>query len=67
MPLYLAAGQNKNSAVIEVLLSAGANVNMKVELSLTPLHVATAYNEDPAVTETLLSAGADINAKAGSG
>ena len=73
-PLYSAAEHNKNPAVIEALLAAGAdpNVHMAIELDFidkllqtkgsTPLHVAARQNENPDVLRALIAGGADVNA-----
>lgn len=48
--------------VARELIRAGANVNAKSDIGLTPLHGASAE-----ITELLISAGADVNAASGSG
>ena len=47
--------------VVEVLLSAGANIDARTEAGWTPLHFAAYYGATK-VVEVLLSAGADIGA-----
>ena len=64
-PLLLAAAFNKDPAVIQALLDAGADPEAKDRLEVQPLHWAAAYNENTAVLQTLLDAGADINAREG--
>ena len=69
--LHHAAWWNEDSAVIEVLLAAGADVNAKSEegafgtkhrSEITPLHWAGG-NLNPEVTKLLLAAGADVHAR----
>ena len=57
-----AASSNLSPAVLEVLLKAGADVNAKDKVGMTPLHWAAANNPSPAVLEVLLKAGADPRA-----
>ena len=70
-PLHYAAGYNKNPAVIEALLKAGADPMARGgpmardKWKDTPLHYAAKYNKNPAVIETLLKAGADPMARGG--
>ena len=59
--LHAAAG-NENPAVIQALLTAGADPMARDENAHTPLHVA-AGNENPAVIQALLTAGADPMAR----
>ena len=63
-PLHYAAGYNKNPAVIETLLKAGAEVNAGGSIENTPLHSAAGANKNPAVIETLIKAGAEVNTRA---
>ena len=62
-PLHHAAAFNKNPAVIEALLQAGADLEAQNDYRDTPLHYAAKYNENPAAIEALLKAGADVNAR----
>ena len=62
-PLHLAAGSNKNPAVLEALLAAGADVLATDNPGWTPLHSASG-NQGPALINALLSAGADPTAPA---
>jgi len=59
----LAAGGNRNPAVISVLLQARAGVDERDRYGLTPLMYASCYNPNPEVIATLLRAGADPNAR----
>ncbi len=61
-PLHFAAGFNKNPAVIETLLQAGADPMEGAKGKDTPLNWAVRFNENPAVIETLLQAGTDARA-----
>ena len=60
-PLHRAAAFNKNPAVTEALLQAGADVNVRDEEGNPPLDVAAAvwWNTNPAAIEALLKAGAN--------
>lgn len=59
-PLHFAA-MNGNSTVVEKLITAGAHLNPKENLSgYTPLALAAAYNR-LTVVDLLIKAGADIN------
>ena len=62
-PLHLAAGYNKNPAVVQALLASGADPKARGESAKTPLHRAARYNENPAVVQALLAAGADPKAQ----
>lgn len=61
--LHLAAQYNANPEVIDLLIKAGAKVNERGLIELTPLHLAAIYCSNPAVIEALIKAGADVNAK----
>lgn len=64
-PLHLAA-INPDPSVIEVLLGAGADVNVADDDGFTPLHMA-AFHRQADYALLLLEAGADVNAKTASG
>ncbi|XP_053983361.1 poly [ADP-ribose] polymerase tankyrase-2-like [Hylaeus volcanicus] len=59
-PLHFPVG-TRNKEVITLLLSRGANVDVKAEGSITPLHIAAGKGNEEAV-KLLLNRGADINA-----
>ena len=61
-PLHLAARYSEDPAVINALLSAGADLNARNKSNATPLHFAAMFNEDPGAITALLSAGANPNA-----
>jgi ankyrin repeat protein len=52
--------------VTELLIAAGADVNAKGLLGMTPLHDA-AQNSPKEIVELLIANGADVNAKADDG
>ena len=68
--MIYAARYNRNLAIIETLLKAGADVNVRDKDGKTPLMAAVRYNSQtrgqrasPEIIETLLKTGADINAR----
>lgn len=60
-PLHMAM-QNPNSAVVEMLIRCGANVNARSETGITPLMGAAFYRNLETV-EILIKHGADVSAK----
>ena len=52
-----------DTAVVEALLAAGADVQARDRSGYTPLHAAAALNKNPTVLELLLLAGADPDAR----
>ncbi|KAF8538664.1 ankyrin repeat-containing domain protein [Trichophaea hybrida] len=64
-PLHWAV--QMSSAIVEVLVTMGANVNASTTDGTTPLHLAAKKSLDLKVLEILLVNGADINAEKGSG
>src|ERR1035437_2457514 len=66
MPALSAAAAAGNRAMVELLLSRGANVNSKDSHGKTALHIA-AEKEFPTVAEVLLANKADVNAQDNSG
>lgn len=62
-PLHLALWYNKNPAVIETLLKAGADPNVPHKWGSTPLHFGAWKKWDSVVIEALLKAGADPNVR----
>ena len=73
-PLHRAALYNKNPAVIDVLLAAGADlhalaagadIQTRNMLQSTPLHSAAGNNDNPMVVQALLAAGADLKSRDG--
>ena len=57
-PLHEAASGNKNPAVIEALLAAGADAMARTKDGDTPLHLAVA-NTNVAAIKVLLNVGSD--------
>ena len=62
-PMHVAAGYHGNPAVLEALIAAGANIEVRDDSGETPLHWAASFNDNPAILETLLTAGADLEAR----
>ena len=62
-PLHHAARAVSDSIVINLLLSAGADVNARDRRDRTPLHEAARANPNPGVIAALLAAGAEVNAR----
>ena len=62
-PLSLAVWNNENPAVIEALLSAGANPRWRARDGRTLLHFAAQHNSSPAVVAALVAAGVDVTAR----
>src|SRR5262245_56083858 len=57
----MAAIENRNMAVFEALLDAGASATAPIEFGETPLHAAARRGEE-AMVRALLARGADVNA-----
>jgi ankyrin repeat protein len=57
----IAAIENRNMAVFEALLAAGASATAPIEFGETPLHAAARRGEE-AMVRALLARGADVNA-----
>ena len=62
-PLHYAAMYNENPMVIEALLAAGANPNVRDSNDWTPLHKAASEAEDADVIKALIEAGAELEAR----
>lgn len=60
--LYLAAAQG-NATICQILLSAGANVNVQVACGNTPLYVVAGLPDREKICEMLLKTGANVNGK----
>ena len=65
-PLHLAARDNENAAVIDILVAAGAdptdpNARDDYTSGITPLHLAAKYNGNATVVRRLVAAGAKPN------
>ena len=62
-PLHMAYAFTRDTAVVSVLLRAGADVHARDDENYQPLHVA-ARHRSPAMVRTLLQAGAEVDARA---
>ncbi len=62
-PLRAAIG-NKNPAMVEMLIAAGADIHERDANDNTPLYHAVESN-NPAIVTILIEAGADVNARSG--
>ncbi len=62
--LHFAAANSPSPEVINLLIGAGASMEIKSSEGFTPLHIAAAHNTNPEITRTLLDAGANIESKA---
>jgi ankyrin repeat protein/regulator of sirC expression with transglutaminase-like and TPR domain len=61
--LHIASIYAGNAKVVKVLVSMGADVNIKASIGATPLHAA----KDAEIARTLISLGADLNAQFNNG
>ena len=61
--IHLAAGGCSDVAVLEYLVSRGADVCAKDDIDCTPLHLAALMNRNVEILKYLVSQGADVNAK----
>jgi len=66
-PLHVACNRLDNSGVIQVLLQAGADPNLRSHDGTTALFGAIRFQQEPALLQTLLEAGADVNASCDNG
>lgn len=64
-PLHVALASGGHRELVELLITKGADVNVKGERGWSSLHVA-AVTGDRDIVELLIEKGADVNAKAGS-
>ena len=62
-PLHRAAESSNDPAIVEAMVDAGADPNVRSLTGATPLHFAARANGNPAVVEFLLAAGADLQAR----
>ncbi len=61
-PLHYAAGFNKEAALVDILLQAGAALDAVDDRGRTPLHLAAEHHNE-VIYEKLLAAGADSSIK----
>ena len=55
--------RNDNLAVVQALIAAGAELEVRDEYKGTPLHYAARFNKNPKVIESLLAAGAELEVR----
>lgn len=65
--IMIAASLVEDTAVIDLLISAGANVNDRNEHGLTTLMYSAGFNSNPEIIARLLAAGAEVNERSNSG
>jgi ankyrin repeat protein len=58
-----AAANNRNPEVVTTLVRAGANLDARNNIGMTPLMAAAGLNKNPEVVVTLLKAGSDAKVK----
>uniref|UniRef100_A0A6C0I456 Uncharacterized protein n=1 Tax=viral metagenome TaxID=1070528 RepID=A0A6C0I456_9ZZZZ len=59
-PLHVACMKEGNSAIVELLITRGANVESKNKFKETPLHVACCKVGNSAIVDLLITRGANI-------
>ena len=59
-PLHSAAGWARDTAIVSLLVQAGAEVNARNDFGLSPLHEAARRTDDPAMITALVEAGAEL-------
>ena len=62
-PLHQAAESSNDPAIVEAMVDAGADPNVRDEFGQAPLHWAAEYSENAAVIAALLDGGAVPNAQ----
>ncbi len=62
-PLFMAAGVTPHPTVIPLLVTAGADANIREWGGLTPLHEAAGQNTNAAIVTSLVEIGVDPNAQ----
>lgn len=62
-PLHLTAYSNGNAAIVDDLISAGADVEARDDQGRTPVYLAAALNDNAAVVDALIAADADVSAR----
>lgn len=67
-PIDYAAAYTQDPAILEILLTNGANINTPDLIRLqTPLHIASKHNKNPRIIQWLIDHGANVNAQDGAG
>ena len=59
-PIHEAGSNNRNPAVLTLLLDMGADINAKNTLGETPMYMAASENSNRAVIELLIERGGDL-------
>ena len=62
-PLHRAAENNVNPEIVQVLIQAGADLEVRDKWAYTPLHRAAEKNDNPEVAKALVQAGASLEAR----
>ena len=62
-PLFAAATRNGNPEVVQVLIQAGASLEVRDKWQYTPLHRAAENNVNPEIVQVLIQAGADLEVR----
>lgn len=61
--LMNAASYNENSAIVDIILKNGADINVRNSVGATALMLASLHNKNPDVIDTLIRHGSDVNTR----